>query len=133
MFSIIFGILGIVSFIGAGVLFLIIRKKIIAQKLETQKVLSRVRSSEVRTGLITEKFIPLFKEFPFNPGDEGVSVVPIWQPIDVIGFLPEEIAFVEVKTGNSRLSPSQRNIKRLVEEKKVKWYTVRLKGESPKD
>ena len=39
---------------------------------------------------------------------------------------PEEIVFVEVKSGMSGLSSVERKLKELVNEKKVKWYEYRV-------
>jgi predicted Holliday junction resolvase-like endonuclease len=48
-------------------------------------------------------------------------------PIDFIVFEEEEIVFLEVKTGNSQLNANQRRVKKQVEEKKVRWETLRIK------
>jgi predicted Holliday junction resolvase-like endonuclease len=47
-------------------------------------------------------------------------------PIDGIQFTPNEIIFVEIKTGKSRLSSSQKNIKKLVVAGKVSFATFRI-------
>jgi len=48
-------------------------------------------------------------------------------PIDYIHFGTDKITFIEIKSGNARLNESQKNIKRLVTEKKIEFVTYRIK------
>lgn len=88
------------------------------KKLQSQK-----KSSEVRTGQIAEHFAPLLKDFKYDRKQARFLATPI----DFIIFEEEEIIFMEVKTGNSQLNANQRRIKKQVEEKKIRWETLRIK------
>lgn len=46
-------------------------------------------------------------------------------PIDGICFDEDSIKFIEIKTGNSKLSQKQEKIKKMVENKKVEFKEVR--------
>lgn len=91
---------------------------------QNQTILSQKKSSEVTLGFISEKLAPFLKGFPVkNP--EKLQFMGM--PIDYIHFGDEEITFIEVKSGNARLSESQKKIQKLVSEKKVKFETFRIK------
>jgi predicted Holliday junction resolvase-like endonuclease len=86
------------------------------------KILSQKKSSEVRLGKIGENMAPFFKEWPFNPNDFRF----LGNPVDGIQFNDDEIIFVEIKTGKARLTNSQKSVKQLVKEGKVKFITFRI-------
>ena len=44
--------------------------------------------------------------------------------LDIIALDQQYLVFVEVKTGNSRLSSKQRLIRNLVKDKKIRWAEV---------
>lgn len=88
------------------------------KKLQSQK-----KSSEVRTGQIAEHFAPLLKDFKYDRKQARFLATPI----DFIIFEEEEIIFMEVKTGNSQLNANQRRVKKQVEDKKIRWETLRIK------
>lgn len=90
------------------------------ENLRTEK--SRSKSVEVKTGFIMEKISPFTKAF----GESLDDVHHIGNPIDFICFHEDSIVFVEVKTGKARLTAKQNNIKRLIEEGKVRFKTVRF-------
>lgn len=87
------------------------------QKLSFQK-----KSSEVRLGQISEHLAPFISTFPFDPKQARF----LGTPIDLIVFADDKIIIVEVKSGAAQLTEKQRHIKKLVEEKKVEWYTHRV-------
>lgn len=86
-------------------------------------LLSQKKSSEVRLGHIAEKLAPFLDYFTFDPHD----AVFLGQPIDYVVFEDTEITFVEIKSGNSQLSPKQKKIKQLVKSKKINWKEIRIK------
>jgi predicted Holliday junction resolvase-like endonuclease len=53
-------------------------------------------------------------------------------PIDLIVFdgysedNPQKITFLEIKSGNSKLTSKQNKIKELIEKKKVEWEEFRI-------
>jgi len=91
------------------------------------KLLSQKKSSEVRLGFIAEKLAPFLDNFPVDPGE----VQFLGNPIDYIGFLKDHIALIEIKSGKSKLSKKQRNIRNLVEKKAIKFYLVDIDGDPP--
>jgi len=81
------------------------------------------RSRAVLSGQLTEQLAPYLPEFPWNP----TEVRFIGKPIDFIVFRGmdekrvDEVVFVEVKTGESRLSPVERSLRDAIQEKRVSW------------
>jgi len=93
------------------------------------KLLQQKKSSEVRLGKITEIMSPLLEDFPVDVHKPGTATVFIGQPIDYIHFDPDEgVTFIEVKSGDSRLSQSQKAIKAHIEAGNVTWAQYRLRG-----
>lgn len=88
------------------------------------KVTNTLASIRVKHGQSWENFIPLMAEFEKTLGPK-VNAVFLGQPIDLIYFNENEIVFVEVKTGNSRLSTKQRRIRNLVKDGKIRWAEVK--------
>ena len=90
----------------------------------SQKI-SGERSEQVRIGFLAESTIPFNSEFKHNPK----NLRPLFQPIDYICFNEDEIVFIEIKSGSSRLSEKQRNIKKLIENGKVRFEIHKLNHE----
>ena len=86
------------------------------------KLTSNQKSEQVRLGFISEKLAPFLDDFKHTP--EGL--VPVFKPIDYIHFGEDKITFIEVKSGNSRLTKKQKSIKMLIEEKKVEFEEYRV-------
>jgi len=80
------------------------------------------KSSEVRLGRISESLAPFLDGWPWDPN----SFRFLGNPIDGIQFNEDELIFVEIKTGKSRLSASQKWIKDLVMRGKVSFATFRI-------
>lgn len=97
-------------------------QEFIQLKEKFDKKVSGEKSEQVRLGHIGESLIPFLKEFPYNPKD----LKALFQPVDYICFSPEEVIFLEVKTGDSQLSEKQRNIRNLINAGKVRWETHRI-------
>ncbi len=103
-----------------------------AHILEKAKVRkdSKFRSSAVNWGFAIENFVPFIDTFPIPPEDVNF----LGKPIDYVGFTNTgsssqcEVHFIEVKSGASFLSAKQKNIKKAVEEGRVKWHEVRVAG-----
>jgi predicted Holliday junction resolvase-like endonuclease len=80
------------------------------------------RSQSTRYGQTMEQFAPFLADWPWDP--KGFRF--IGSPVDGIQFTPEGVVFVEVKSADSRLSPLQAEIKRLVRQGRVEWSEVRF-------
>jgi predicted Holliday junction resolvase-like endonuclease len=84
------------------------------------------RSGAVKWGKSIEHFAPFMSTFPLSPED----VTFMGMPIDYVGFTdtdkPEEctVHFIEVKSGRSVLSKKQWNIRKAIQEGRVKWHEL---------
>ncbi len=105
--------------------FLIMLRKLRNGQQEYKTLLSQKKRSEVNLGYIVEKLAPFLKNF----GDEydSKNLTFLGKPIDYLHFGEDKITFIEVKSGNSRLTKSQRKIKHLIKAGKVTWHEVRVK------
>ena len=91
-------------------------------------ILSRKKSAEVRYGRVAETLAPFLDEFPVDVTKPGTSTVFIGQPVDFIHFDPTEgVTFIEVKSGNARLSTVQRQLQELIEDGAVRWESVQIR------
>lgn len=86
--------------------------------------ISKKKSEQVRLGAISENLVPFLKEFRYDPK----ACHFLGMPVDYVFFGEDELVFIEVKTGNSQLSSKQKNIKKLIENKKVRFEVHRLDG-----
>jgi predicted Holliday junction resolvase-like endonuclease len=81
------------------------------------------QSFAITKGKVTEHIVPFLPGFDFDPKD----VRFLGTPIGLIAFSGlnasegVEIVFIEVKTGQSALSPREKAVKKVVEAKKVSW------------
>ena len=95
---------------------------------------AKFRSSAVNWGKTIEHFVPFMEKFPIPPED----VVFLGMPIDYVGFSNTasktkcEVHFVEVKSGSSFLMGKQKNIKKAIEEGRVYWHEIAVKGNTSK-
>jgi predicted Holliday junction resolvase-like endonuclease len=84
------------------------------------------QSRAVLGGKFTEQMVPYFPDFKYDP----TEVRFIGSPIDMIVFPglaqgdPQEIVILEVKTGNSQLTPPQKKIRQLIENGMVRWDEI---------
>lgn len=88
-----------------------------------QKLMFQKKQSEIVTGQIAEKLAPFLKDFKHDPQ----NVQFLGNPIDFIAFEENGITLIEIKSGNSRLTKKQRNIKTLIKQKKIFWEELRIK------
>ncbi|MBI4141350.1 hypothetical protein HY484_00320 [Candidatus Woesearchaeota archaeon] len=86
------------------------------------------QSRSVLTGQFSEQLAPYLPDFPFSPSEARF----VGKPIDFIVFKgldnksPEEIVFVEVKSGKSRMNDVEKKLKDVIEQKKVSWNEYRI-------
>jgi predicted Holliday junction resolvase-like endonuclease len=87
------------------------------------------RSRAVIGGQVGEQLAPYFPDFGHNPNE----VRFIGKPIDFIVFegmddgCVNEIVFIEVKSGNARLSSREREVRDTIKEKRVRWEEYRIR------
>lgn len=96
---------------------------------DVAKIIHQRKSSEVRVGKVVESIAPLLDDFPVDVQAQDSTTQFLGQPIDFVHFTPEgEVVFIEVKSGNSSLSASQKRIKKAIQEGKVSFVEYRVKG-----
>jgi len=91
------------------------------------------RSARTLSGKTLEKFVPFLEDFSYDPHD----VRWLGDPVDLVIFDGysknkesgdgiKQVVFCEVKSGESKLSEIQKQIKNLIERKKVKWEEFKV-------
>ena len=87
------------------------------------------RSKAVINRQVAEQIAPFLPDFPANPSDARF----IGKPVDFIVFSGlsenekiDEILFVEVKTGKSLLSEREKEVKKAIEQRKVRYVEYRI-------
>ncbi|MFC2058171.1 Holliday junction resolvase-like protein [Chloroflexota bacterium] len=106
------------------------RQKQWKQELERRGKEAIKQSRAVLGGKFTEQLAPYLPEFQYDPTEARF----IGTPVDLIVFpglankLPERVVFIEVKTGESQLTPAQRRIRDLIKDGMVTWEEMRLAG-----
>lgn len=104
------------------------RKALIELKKKIESK-SEVGAKSVNVGLILERIAPSLREFPFNCND----CRSLFDPIDYLVFEGLEktgkvtkIFWIDIKTGQARLKAKQREIRKLIEDKKLEWGTYQV-------
>lgn len=86
------------------------------------------RSQAITAGKVHEQLIPYLPAFPYNPKD----VRFLGSPVDFVVFdgLAEgrldRVVFLEVKTGRSRLTSREREVRQVIHARDVEWAELRL-------
>jgi len=87
-----------------------------------------LKSRAVLGGHFSEQLAPYLPDFEYLPTECRF----IGKPIDFIVFKGmddkkiDELIFVEVKSGNAKLTSQEKNLKEAIEKKKVKWVEYRI-------
>lgn len=103
-------------------------ERLFERKLESGRTDAVKRSRAVLAGQLSEQLAPWLPNFPFDP----TEVRFVGKPVDFIAFTGaskgriEEVVLVEVKSGESRLSPVELSLKRAVEEGRVRYVEYRV-------
>jgi len=93
-----------------------------------------LRSRSVLGGHFTENLAPYLPDFPYKPNE----CTFIGKPIDFLVFKGsdekqiDEVIFVEVKSGKSKLTKHEKNLKETIKNKRVKWEEYRIPEELTK-
>jgi len=86
------------------------------------------KSRAVLGGQFSEQLAPYLPNFNFLPTECRF----IGKPIDFIVFKGmdnkeiDEVIFVEIKSGNAKLSSQEKNLKEAIEKKRVRWEEYRV-------
>jgi len=92
------------------------------------------QSRAVLGGQFSEQLAPYLPDFPYEPTEARF----IGKPVDFIVFKGmyekkiNEVVFVEVKSGQSKLSEVEKNLKSVIENKNVSWYEYKVPSEITK-
>lgn len=99
------------------------------EKLPKLRKESVEKSRQVLTGNFSEQLAPYMADFPYSPTECRF----LGKPIDLIVFKgldnkeTEEVIFLEIKSGESKLSTTERKLKDTIKNKKVRWEEYRVK------
>lgn len=117
-----------------GVIFILILM-LIVQRFKMNALLKKERQDAVKRsravlgGQMVEQVAPYLPNFPCNPADARF----IGKPIDFIGFsglaeknCVDEVLLIEVKTGESKLSDREKEIKNAVKEGRVRYVEYKF-------
>jgi len=103
-----------------------------SEKKIRQKSVSSSRRSLV--GKFIERFVPFLSNIQYAPSDMHF----LGQPIDYIVFdglrddKINKVIFLEVKTGDSKLTKREKSLKEVIIKRKVSWKEVRVDTKSEK-
>ena len=108
---------------------------VLFQKVRTLRTIKDARQDALKKsratlgGLASEQLAPFLPNFPCNPAD----VRFVGKPVDFVGFPGaaegkpiREVLIIEVKSGSSRLSERERQIKAAVESGNVRYVEYRI-------
>ncbi len=102
------------------------RRKALNELRKNIPLKSQKGAEAVNIGFILERIAPSMKSFAFNHND----CRSLFDPIDYVIFeglsrkgLVERIIFADIKTGKAKLQKNQKEIKELIERKKVEFDT----------
>lgn len=130
------------EFVGIVILVLIILYigyligKYIARKEHIEKI-PEIRETAIKqsravlSGQFSEQLAPYMPDFPYKPTEARF----IGKPVDFIVFKGmdekkiEEVVFVEIKTGQSKLNEVEKSLKTVIENKKISWNEYKLFNE----
>ena len=97
-------------------------KKVKEYKRKHDRMLSLKKSSEIRVGKIGENMAPFLKAWPYDPNNFRF----LGNPVDGIQFTNKEIIFIEIKTGKSKLTKSQKRTRDIVRKGNISFATFRV-------
>ena len=86
------------------------------------------KSRAILKGQFSEHLSPFDKDFPVKPSEARF----LGAPVDFVAFtgLDErevsEIVFIEVKTGQAKLNPTEKSIKEAIKNKRVRFEEYRI-------
>ena len=104
------------------------RNKYWESQIDAERKDAIAKSRAVLGGQFSEQLAPYLLDFPYSPSE----VRFIGKPIDFVVFKGadgkniEEVIFVEVKSGKSKINSHEKNLKNAIENKKVRWEEYRI-------
>lgn len=98
------------------------QKENVSLREEISKLVSSRQSLSTKYGRMSEQFMPFLKDYPYESQDFRF----LGTPVDGVQFNQDGIVFVEFKTGDSRLTARQKEIKDLIRKGKVEFIEFRM-------
>ncbi|HPD81983.1 MAG TPA: Holliday junction resolvase-like protein [Candidatus Pacearchaeota archaeon] len=98
------------------------------KELPIQRKQAIIQSRAVIGGQFSEQLAPYLPGFNYPPTECKF----LGKPIDFLIFKGmdnkqiEEVIFVEVKSGKSKISPQEKNLRNVIENKRVRWIEYRI-------
>ena len=132
-----------IFFVGFLLILFLIIGYIIGKTIEKRKLQIQIqeirrdaikRSRAALTGSFSEQLAPYLPDFKYSP----TEVRFLGKPIDFLVFKgldnkeTQEVVFVEVKSGKSQLSTTERKLRDAIRSKKVSWELYRIPKELSK-
>lgn len=105
-----------------------ISKKEYKEKIPEIRETAIKQSRAVLSGQFSEQIAPYMPDFPYKPTEARF----IGKPVDFIVFKGmddkkiNEVVFVEVKTGQSKLNDVEKTLKSAIENKNVLWHEYKV-------
>jgi len=134
-------ILAVIFLIGLGIAYWLgnktgqkNREQYWLEQLPIHRKEAIMKSRSVIGGQFSEQLAPYLPNFPYLP----TEVKFIGKPIDFLVFKGmddkqiEEVIFVEVKSGKSKMSQHEKRLKDVIDKKRVKWVEYRIPEELTK-
>ena len=104
------------------------RNKYWEGQIEKERKDAIAKSRATLGGLFSEQLAPYLPDFPYSPSE----VRFIGKPIDFLVFKGadskniDEVIFVEVKSGKSKINAHEKNLKNAIDNKRVRWEEYRI-------
>lgn len=102
------------------------RERALKERGKSIPEISQIITKSVNIGNILERMVPTMTQFAFERSD----CRSLFDPIDYLIFegltkkgVVTKMFFIDIKTGKARLAYKQKEIKQLIEFKRVEWCT----------
>ena len=123
-FTLLFAVLTVIFLV-----LLVVQRLRFLRKMKNIRGDAVKRSRAVLNGQLTEQIAPFLPNFPCKPCD----VQFLGKPVDFVAFTGlsdsdtvDEILFIEVKTGTSALTSREKQVRKAVEEGRVRYVEYRI-------
>lgn len=107
----------------------LIQKAIDRNSIKKQRLDAVKKSRAVIGGQVAEQLAPYLPGFPCNPGDVSF----LGKPVDYVAFPGiaegkeiDEVVFIEIKTGQSKLNGHEKQIRNAVKNGRVRYVEYKI-------
>lgn len=99
-----------------------LQEKVQAHNSHYSELESSKKSMSVKYGKTMEQFIPFMSSYPYD----YTMFRFLGTPIDGLQFTNDAVVFMEFKTNTSQLNDRQVYIKKLIQNRQVRWEEIRI-------